>query len=87
MLQGKTESGFEFELDEDVLDDYELLELLQEVDNGEYGKITQVVDLLLGSKQKGRLKEHVRNENGRVTTSGLMKEVEWIFKNVGQLKN
>ena len=29
MLKGKSETGFEFELDEEVLDDWELLELLE----------------------------------------------------------
>ena len=33
MITGKTKSGFEFEIEEEKLDDYELLELLMEADN------------------------------------------------------
>lgn len=35
MVKGITESGFEFELDEEILDDYELLESLCDIDNGD----------------------------------------------------
>ena len=35
-MKGKTSSGFEYELDEAALDDYELLETLQDIDDGDY---------------------------------------------------
>ena len=38
MFTGKTRSGFEFSLQDEVLDDYELLETLQDIDDGDYGK-------------------------------------------------
>ena len=48
MVKGITESGFEFELDEEILDDYELLESLCDIDNGDASKITTVARQLLG---------------------------------------
>mgnify|MGYP007057063945 FL=1 len=36
-MQVKTTSGFEATIDEGILDDYELLEMLCEVDNGNTG--------------------------------------------------
>ena len=36
MFTGKTSSGFEFSLQDEVLDDYELLETLQDIDDGDY---------------------------------------------------
>ena len=66
MITGKTESGFEFQLDEENLDDYELLENLCDIDNGDASKITIAANQLLGKEQMKALKEHVRNEKGRV---------------------
>lgn len=43
MFTGKTSSGFEFSLQDEVLDDYELLETLQDIDDGDYGKTTKMV--------------------------------------------
>lgn len=85
MLKGKTPSGFE--LDENILDDYELLESLQAIDNGDYGKVTQTISYLLGEEQKERLKEHVRKENGRVSVIAMMNEVAEIFQANSSLKN
>lgn len=80
MITGKTESGFEFKIEDEVFDDYELLEILHKVDSGDYGLITEMVDKLLGEEQKEKLKEYAKNENGRVQTSVILKEVMDIFK-------
>ncbi len=87
MIKGKTSSGFEFELDDDVLDDYELLENLQKVDEGEESRMVKVVDILLGEKQKERLKDHVRTEKGRVSAKRLLEEVSEIFQSSNAGKN
>ena len=87
MIKGKTSSGFEFELDDDVLDDYELLENLQKVDEGEESRMIKVVDILLGEKQKERLKDHVRTEKGRVPAKRLLEEVSEIFQSSNAGKN
>lgn len=87
MITGKTLTGFEFELQDDVLDDYELLETLAAVDRGEYGRITEMVEQLLGKEQKEKLKEHIRNEHGKVSATKLMDEVKEIFGGSKELKN
>ena len=87
MISGKTNSGFAFELSEDVLDDYELLEVLCAVDAGEYGKVPEVVKLLLGDEQKNKLKEHIRKENGKVSATLMLSEVTDIFNSTKSLKN
>lgn len=87
MKKGQTSTGFEYELDDAALDDYELLEMLTELDKGEYGSITLVVERLLGKEQKDKLKEHVR-KNGKVSASELMKEIAEIFNGANEkLKN
>lgn len=77
---GTTESGFQYSIDQEVMDDYELLEDLCEVDNGNTGKITTVARRLLGNEQLKALKEHLRNENGRVPASKMIEEISQIFK-------
>ena len=71
MIKGKTKSGFEFEIEEEVLDDYEILEDLCAVDNGEVNKIPKVASNILGEEQMKKLKEHLRGENGRVSASKM----------------
>lgn len=86
-MKGKTTSGFEYELDESALDDYELLEELCELDEGDTSKTISVLNRLLGNEQKERLKEHLRMENGRVPASKMMLEMGEIFNSVKEGKN
>ena len=65
-ITGTTESGFRYTLPPDALDDYELLENLCDIDNGDVSKITGTARQLLGDAQIEALKDHVRKENGRV---------------------
>lgn len=86
-MKGKTTSGFEYELDESALDDYELLEDLCELDEGNASKTISVFNRLLGKEQKDRLKEHLRSKNGRVPASKMMNEMGEIFNSVKEGKN
>ena len=87
MIRGKTESGFEYEIDEEILDDYDFLELLCQIDEGETSLTIKMVDKLLGSEQKERLKDHVRTERGRVSAKRLITEMMEIFKAKKKRKN
>lgn len=81
-LKGKTDSGFEFELEEGTLDDWELLEVLREVDKGHKWAFTDVLENLFHDKtDRDRLKEHCRGENGRVSSEKMIHEILEIFKN------
>lgn len=87
MITGTTSSGFSYEVEDEVLDDYEFLELLSKIDKGKNGLIVEMVDRFLGEKQKEKLKEHVRDENGRVSAVRLLGEVMEIFRSHGAGKN
>ena len=87
MFKGTTSSGFAFELNEDVLDDYELLESLRKLDKGDGEYAVDVVEQLLGEEQKERLKKHLRNENGKVSAKKLMEEIGEIFNACNPVKN
>lgn len=79
-MQGKTKSGFEFEVDKKRLDDYELLEDLVDMTDGKEGKIVSVINRLLGVEQKEKLKDHLRNQEGRVAASDMTREIMDIFQ-------
>lgn len=85
-ITGTTESGFQYTLPPDALDDYELLENLCDIDNGDVSKITGIARQLLGDAQIEALKGHVRKENGRVPASKMIEEIIQIFKG-SQVKN
>ena len=74
MTMGKTESGFEYSLDPEALDDYELLEELCAIDNGDTSRIT------VANEQMKKLKEHLRNEKGRVPATKMVEEITQIFQ-------
>lgn len=87
MLRGKTESGFAYEIDEEVMDDYDFLEILCKIDDGDTALTVKMVDMLLGEKQKEELKKHLRTENGRVSAKKMLAEVMEIFRATKEGKN
>ena len=87
MKKGVTATGFEFEIEDEVLDDYELLEVLTDIDSGDLTVVPKMVEMLLGSEQKKKLKEHVRSIAGRVSTKAMMDEVALILSSNSDLKN
>lgn len=87
MIKGTTKSGFEFEIQEEVFDDYELLETLVDADNGDNMAIFRSIDMILDRTQKNKLKEHVRNEDGRVPASAMVQELMEIMEASNAGKN
>ncbi|MDI9468680.1 MAG: hypothetical protein QM296_00560 [Bacillota bacterium] len=87
MLTGKTESGFEYTLEAQNLDNFELLELLIELEAKRMDLLPKIATLLLGQSQKTALMEHVRNEDGIVPLSAMMVEITQILEGTKQLKN
>lgn len=79
-MKGITSTGFEFDVDQKRLDDYELLEDLADMTDGKEGKIVSVINRLLGEEQKEKLKNHLRDEDGRVAASSMTQEIMDVFK-------
>ena len=85
VITGKTKTGFEYEIDKKILNDYEFLE---EIDN--IGKnpliIIKLLKRLLKEEQLEKLKEHIRNEEGIVPIDKMEKELEseslTLFENI-----
>lgn len=86
-MRGITSTGFEFEIDEEVFNDYELLEALREIDTGNEAAIVDVINCMLAAEQKEALKKHLRNEKGRVGAREMIFEIAEIMKVSKEAKN
>lgn len=78
MMSGKTPSGFEYEIDDNTLNNYELMEKINELDENPL-VLTKVVTMILGKEQTERLKDHIRLENGIVPVEKMSDEIMQIF--------
>lgn len=85
MLKGKTESGFEYEVSDAAMNNYELVEVLAEMDTNPL-LLPKLVKMLLGKEQKNKLLEHLRTEDGNVPIDALSAEITEIFRS-GKSKN
>lgn len=86
MIEGKTKSGFSYQITEARLENYELIEALTEVEVNPLA-LPKTVDLLLGKEQSDKLKDHLRDEEGLVSTEKLSNEIMEIFHNEKETKN
>ena len=82
-MKGKTTSGFEFEISEDIKNDYELVENLGELEDNPL-MLGKIVRQILGKEQTAKLKDHIRNEKGIVPTDKMTQEIIEIFQNSGE---
>lgn len=85
MAKGTTNTGFNFEVDENIAFDYEFLEMVSEVDDNPL-QMPKILEKILGKEQTKALKEHVRDKNGVVNVLAINQEIEDIFNNVKNVK-
>lgn len=78
-LKGKTQSGFAYEIDEKRLNNYELLEVIGELEENPM-VISKMVVMLLGKEQTVKLKDHLRDEEGFVSMDKMNEEITEIFQ-------
>lgn len=83
MRKGKLANGFEYEVDEMVLDDMELIDAIAETQGENPLKVSQVITMVLGKDQKKRLYDHIRNEDGRVPTAAAIDAIVELFEALG----
>lgn len=86
MIKGKTKSGFEYQISEKRLENYELIEVLGKVDANPL-LLPDVVKLVFDEEQASRLKEHLRDEDGLVSTEKITNEIMEVFQNHKETKN
>lgn len=86
MLKGKTGLGFDYEIDEKNLDNYELLEAFAEVDKNPLF-IPKILKIMLGEDQKDRFIKYIREATGSVKTSIVGDELKSILSANNTTKN
>lgn len=79
MLKGKTKTGFEYEIADERINNYELLEIFGEID-ADSTLMPKAVNLLLGKEQAQALKNHVRDANGLVPADKMGDELKDILE-------
>ena len=82
----KTSTGFVYSIDENVLNNFELLDLFAEVDENPL-LLPKLIKILLGEEGKKALYDHVRLEDGTVPTDKIGKELVEIISGKPEVKN
>lgn len=85
-LTGVTKTGFTYSVLEKNLKNYELVEVLGELESNPLA-LPKVLKLLLGKEQTDKLKDHVRDKDGIVDTEKISAELQDIFEAQARLKN
>ena len=83
----KLKDGFEVQISEDALNSWEFLELLSDIDEGEYGLIVKAARLLLGKEGVKALKEHIRNADGKVPADAMVNAISELMESANESKN
>ena len=82
MIKGTTKNGFEYEINEEVIRNIEVLDALSELDEGNLIALPKLVKLMLSKEDKKRLYKLCNND-----TEVVLKTVMEIFENNGEAKN
>ena len=85
-MKGKTSTGFEFDIEDERLDEMELVDIMAEIDENPL-LMPKLCKMLLGEEQKKRLYDHLRSEDGRVPIEATTNAIQEIFNSPGDLKN
>ena len=85
-MKGKTSTGFEFDIEDERLDDMELVDIMAEIDENPL-LMPKLCKMLLGDEQKKRLYDHLRSDDGRVPIEATTNAIQEIFNSPGDLKN
>ncbi|MGI6721061.1 MAG: hypothetical protein ACOX4I_00670 [Anaerovoracaceae bacterium] len=78
-MKGKTSTGFEYDINEMVINNMEFLEELASYLDGEGFEIFHVIEEVLGKDGKKALYEHVRDKSGKVPVDKINEELAEIF--------
>jgi len=82
-MQGVTESGFKFKVNDNALKNMELVEAIAEVDTNLL-RLPGLLTMLLGDEQKKKLYDHVRAKDNTVPMDKVAAEVVAILHAMGE---
>lgn len=96
-MVGETKTGFKYEIADDVLNDWEVLELLKDIEgdavngiDGDFGKVVYLMRKLFDAKTQKALKKHCKHNGKVLITSdpdghpGMVETIFEIIENNGK---
>lgn len=84
MIKGKTKTGFEYEIHDNVLDDFEVLELVGAVDENTVA-LPKLLTALFGEEQKKAYTEHMRDSRTKkISTKAILEDINDLFESLGE---
>lgn len=88
-MKGKTKTGFEIEMKDSALDNWELVELWGEADKGNATALISAMKTLLGEDGYHAFKEHVRSlsNDGVVHATKMREELSSFMSSIKNGKN
>ena len=75
MVTGTTKSGFTYEIEQDVFDDWDTLDIVRKIQGGDTFAVFDLITRILGDEQTEKLKDHIRTKTGRVPISKANTEI------------
>jgi len=81
-MKGKLSNGFEYEVDDQLLDNMELIDAIADADE-DATAVSALVKMVFGDQRKA-LYENLRNEDGRVSVTAIVNAVKEIFEAFGE---
>ena len=90
-MKGKTKSGFKFDVNDAVVDDWETMKAIADMDSGDASRVLQgtvkFVNMVLGDNEAA-LVEHIRSKNNGVCSQeSMFNEVMEIIDSMKEIKN
>lgn len=80
MVKGVTSTGFEFSVDETLLQNYRFVKRLAHVAKNDYTEFFDLFTEILGESQEEALIQYLEEKNGQATTEQMAKEFADILK-------
>lgn len=88
MVTGKTASGFTFAVSETISNDFRLVRLMNDMENGDAARklaaLSRFPELVLGASGADKLYAHLEQEDGSIPTDRLRNELTEILRIVGE---
>ena len=86
-MKAHLKDGFEVDIRDEAIGDWEFLEILSDIDEGETGLIVRAARTMLGKEGVSSLKEHIRDGNGRVDAEAMVNAIQELMNSTNESKN
>lgn len=86
-MKASLKDGFELEIDEKNLGDWEILEVFYDIDEGDTSKVVKVARMLFGKDGVQALKDHIRDEDGKTPINRMVAALQELIDSANSVKN